>query len=39
MAKLKNLFEKYGWIIIIALIIAIIISVFALIHERSRGGR
>lgn len=34
--KLKNLFEKYGWVIIIALLIAVIISVFALIREKSR---
>lgn len=37
-AKLKKLVEKYGWIVIIALLIALAISVIALIRERNKKG-
>lgn len=36
MAKLKKFVEKHGWLIIIALIIAFIISLLVLIRERSK---
>jgi hypothetical protein len=37
-AKLKKLVEKYGWIFIIAVLIALAISVIALIRERNKKG-
>ncbi|MGQ9507423.1 MAG: hypothetical protein ACUVTB_06155 [Candidatus Bathycorpusculaceae bacterium] len=38
-AKLKKLVEEYGWVVIIALIIALMISVIVLIRERNKNRK
>jgi len=36
MLKIKKLVEKYGWIIIVILAIALVISLIAVIREKSK---
>jgi type II secretory pathway component PulF len=36
--KIKKLIEKYGWIIIVILAIALVISFIAVIREKARKG-
>ncbi|MDI6847234.1 MAG: hypothetical protein QMD23_03785 [Candidatus Bathyarchaeia archaeon] len=36
-AKVKKLVEKYGWIVIILLLIALIVSVIAFFRERNKN--